>query len=172
MTEQGKASNGHSGLVGYALDGFGIYGDKGAGGKHLSNADLDECHGHVETVIWDGKPQRIYHYHLTDEYPYTLGCFKGTPAATARQQAQPGQGLNAALDRPQAGGNGTARPQGGPPGGEGLLQAAAAELGVSVDALRRAIGRPPPDFDRAARQLGISAERIRAAFDRARRASN
>jgi hypothetical protein len=79
MTEGAKTSDGHSGLVGYALDGFGIYGKTGAGGKHLSNSDLDACHGHTETVAWDGKAVRMYHYHLTDEYPYTLGCFAGTP---------------------------------------------------------------------------------------------
>ncbi|MDA0223186.1 MAG: YHYH protein [Proteobacteria bacterium] len=46
---------------------------------HLSNGDLDECHGHAENVNRDGKAAKIYHYHLTDEYPFTLGCYKGTP---------------------------------------------------------------------------------------------
>ncbi|WP_081647682.1 YHYH protein [Pseudorhodobacter ferrugineus] len=78
MEELGKGTDGHSGLVAYALDGFGIYGMAGAGGTHLSNADLDACHGHTETVMWDGKSVQMYHYHLTDEYPYTLGCFAGT----------------------------------------------------------------------------------------------
>lgn len=78
MEAVGKGTDGHSGLVGYALDGFGIYGMAGASGAHLSNADLDACHGHVETVMWDGKAVNMYHYHLTDEYPYTLGCFAGT----------------------------------------------------------------------------------------------
>ncbi|MCF8487197.1 MAG: YHYH protein [Rhodobacteraceae bacterium] len=66
------------GLVGYALDGFGIY-SVTEGGKTLTNQDLDGCHGHTGTVMWDGKPTEIYHYHLTAEYPYTLGCYKGTP---------------------------------------------------------------------------------------------
>ena len=79
MIEGAKGPDNHSGLVGYALDGFGIYASKGAGGKHLSNANLDACHGHIETVMWDGKAVKMYHYHLTDEYPYALGCFKGTP---------------------------------------------------------------------------------------------
>ena len=97
MTEIGHGPNGHSGLIGYALDGFGIYGSNGAGGKHLLNSSLDACHGHTETVIWDGKPRRMYHYHLTDEYPYTLGCFKGTPIRSGKQarpgpqQAKPGK---------------------------------------------------------------------------------
>jgi len=79
MEELGKGSDGHSGPVGYALDGFGIYGTLGANSTHLSNANLDVCHGHVETVMWDGKSVQMYHYHLTDEYPCTLGCFAGKP---------------------------------------------------------------------------------------------
>lgn len=71
--------NEHSSLVGYALDGFGIYGYKGEGGKLLTNKDLDECHGHTHTIDWDGKKVEMYHYHATREYPYTIGCFKGTP---------------------------------------------------------------------------------------------
>ena len=80
MTETSKTSDGHSGLVGYALDGFGIFGPLGESGEDLSNADLDACHGHTGKVIWDGKTVTLYHYHLTAEYPYTLGCFTGTPA--------------------------------------------------------------------------------------------
>ncbi|MBI3743660.1 MAG: YHYH protein [Chloroflexi bacterium] len=70
----------HSTLLGYALDGFGIYGRYGEDGKALTDADLDDCHGHTHAVEWDGKAVSIYHYHAASEYPYTLGCFKGTPA--------------------------------------------------------------------------------------------
>lgn len=77
MTEQTKTASGHSGLVGYALDGFGIFGFNDANGKTVTNADLDECHGHTEVVNWDGVEKSIYHYHLTAEYPYTVGCFRG-----------------------------------------------------------------------------------------------
>jgi hypothetical protein len=69
---------GHSALLGYALDGFGIYGSRGEGGTALGTADLDECHGHTHTVVWDGSSVSMYHYHLTPDYPYTLGCFRGT----------------------------------------------------------------------------------------------
>lgn len=72
--------SGHSALLGYAFDGFGIYGHRGEGGKVLRNADLDACHGHRHELLWDGKLQSVYHYHATWEYPYTLGCYKGTPA--------------------------------------------------------------------------------------------
>jgi hypothetical protein len=38
----------------------------------MSNADLDECHGHEHGSLG-------YHYHATIEYPYTVGCYRGTP---------------------------------------------------------------------------------------------
>ena len=71
----------HSELVGYALDGFGIYGHQGEKGKVLTNQDLDQCHGHTHEIQWNGKPMKLYHYHATWEYPYTVGCFRGTPTA-------------------------------------------------------------------------------------------
>lgn len=74
-----KSDKRHSGLFGYALDGFAIYGLLGETGQPLSNADLDACHGHTHRIDWDGKPTELYHYHLTAEYPYTIGCFHGAP---------------------------------------------------------------------------------------------
>jgi len=65
-------SDGHSGLVGYIRDGFGLYGYDGEGGVELTNADLDECHGHDHSPLG-------YHYHSTIEYPYTIGCYRGAP---------------------------------------------------------------------------------------------
>jgi hypothetical protein len=76
--DQGKPGQA-SPLVGYARDGFGIYGPRGADGKLVTNAQLDECHGRVGEVMWNGKKQRIYHYVLNNEYPYSVGCFRGTP---------------------------------------------------------------------------------------------
>lgn len=69
----------HSGLVGYALDGFGIYGFRAEDGHVLSTDELDECHGHFGTIDWDGTEGEMYHYHATPDYPYTFSCFKGTP---------------------------------------------------------------------------------------------
>lgn len=70
---------GHSPLVGYAIDGFGIYGPRGEDGKIVRNADLDVCHGHTHAIMWDGRKVVMYHYHLNGEYPYSIGCFRGTP---------------------------------------------------------------------------------------------
>jgi hypothetical protein len=73
------AEEGHSGLMGYVIDGFGIYGPHGEDGELLSSADLDECHGHTHPVLWDGEMIDLYHYHWTYDFPYNIGCFKGTP---------------------------------------------------------------------------------------------
>lgn len=73
-----KKSANSATLIGYALDGFGIYFENDSSGKPLTNASLDVCHGRVSKVKFDGKVQKIYHYVATAEYPYTLGCYKGT----------------------------------------------------------------------------------------------
>lgn len=69
----------HSPLVGYAADGFGIYGNLGESGLALTNANLDECHGHTHSVVINGVSTIQYHYHKTLEFPYALGCYRGTP---------------------------------------------------------------------------------------------
>ena len=71
--------SGHSVLMGYMLDGFGIYGPYGEDGKLLWSKDLDECHGHTHPILWDGMMVNLYHYHWTYDFPYNIGCFKGTP---------------------------------------------------------------------------------------------
>lgn len=76
-------------LVGYALDGFGIYSMYDAAGRELTNTDLDACHGRTSDVMWNGRRVAIYHYVLTREYPYTLGCFKGTPVRAAMECCPP-----------------------------------------------------------------------------------
>jgi YHYH protein len=66
-------------LIGYALDGFGIYSMYDANGKELTNSDLDSCHGTTSPVLWNGKITNIYHYVQTQEYPYMIGCYHGIP---------------------------------------------------------------------------------------------
>ena len=79
-----------------------------AHGSELTNADLDACHGRTSPVTWNGRRVSIYHYVLTREYPYTVGCFKGTPAID-RQRRGPRGGRG----RPMRGAFG---PEGPPPG--------------------------------------------------------
>jgi hypothetical protein len=72
-----RDASGHSQLVGYALDGFGIFGEHGEGGKRLQSSDLDACHGHTHAIMWDGKQVEMFHYHATLDFPYTVGCMRG-----------------------------------------------------------------------------------------------
>jgi hypothetical protein len=67
----------HSPLVGYAVDGFGVFGPQGEDGAILTNAELDECHGHTHEIDWDGDRVTMFHYHLNYEFPYSFGCFRG-----------------------------------------------------------------------------------------------
>lgn len=69
-------------LVGYALDGYGIFSDRDANGNQYTSADLDACHGITSPITWDGKTVNMYHYVLTRDYPYSLGCYHGTPVKT------------------------------------------------------------------------------------------
>lgn len=158
---------GHSGLVGYALDGFGIFGYRGEDGHDLTNADLDACHGHTHEIDWDGQKVVMYHYHATHEYPYTVGCFMGTPVKT--QQSGPGmntENQTQPAQNGQTGQNDTCRPD---------LTKAAAALNITVEALQAALGEPTPgqrpDFTAAASQLGITAQALQTAMQQARPAN-
>lgn len=64
----------HSVLIGYMLDGFPIYGPKGAGGA--TPADLDSCNGHTEAT--PEFPDGTYHYHTSESQPYVPNCYSGT----------------------------------------------------------------------------------------------
>ncbi|HEX4300383.1 MAG TPA: YHYH protein [Gammaproteobacteria bacterium] len=165
MRDDAGAAGRHSDLIGYALDGYGIYGEHGEGGKLLHDSDLDACHGHTHAVMWDGKLQVIYHYHLTPEYPYTLGCFHGSvdPSLLQRMDTREGQGMSSG---PQGG----HAPQGrqGPHANPAALTRAADILGISADRLRAALGPPPPDFAKAAATLGIGEDKLRDAMRKAR----
>lgn len=58
-------------LIGVARDGFPIYGPMASDlGREVVNADLDKCHGRFV----NGQ----YRYYATNEFPYILGCFRGT----------------------------------------------------------------------------------------------
>lgn len=74
---EGTSDGGHSDLLGYAFDGFGIFGHFGTDGEAVTNEDLDVCHGHTHPVEWDGETRSMYHYHATYEFPYSVGCFRG-----------------------------------------------------------------------------------------------
>jgi len=103
-TQADPAGDEPSPVIGYAGDGFAIFGSWGCLDEACSEvveyvsgyaqiadpstyawdaheyrasddpAVLDECNGHVG-------PAGDYHYHATETFPYILGCFAGTPAS-------------------------------------------------------------------------------------------
>ena len=79
------------GLFGYALDGFGIYVERDEDGELLASDDLDECHGRTSEITWHGERVTMYHYVATADFPYLVGCFRGTPitSATGLQLGRP-----------------------------------------------------------------------------------
>ncbi len=145
--EDKRSADGHSALVGYALDGFGIFGRYGEGGALLSSADLDACHGHSHPIMWNGRRVTMYHYHATWDFPYSIGCLRGRyDIANVRAIS------------------GTPRSGRGPGGPRPDLGAAAGKLHVDEARLRAALGPPPPDFAAAARTLGISERQLKDAL--------
>ncbi len=71
-----------SGLVGFLLDGFPVYGPT-ENGKTVASADLDTYHGHSTATT--EYPSGIYHYHTTSDSPYINGGkFFGTPGTVTQ----------------------------------------------------------------------------------------
>lgn len=168
-----RAPNGHSALVGYLIDGFGIYGQFGESGQALASKDLDECHGHTHTIGWDGKQVAMYHYHATQDFPYTAGCLRGSyknADVSMLSGPRPERGMNGPGRNPP--GPGMGMPQGGvsprPMGDPPDLNKAAATLGISAQKLHDALGPPPPDLDAAAARLGLGVDALRSALHAAR----
>lgn len=110
-------------IVGFALDGFAIRGPTETDGSKPKGLDSISGHEH------DGLP---YHYHVSDQWPYVVGGFKG-PLGTAglgdldkcdatQSSGGPGgggegKGGKGGKKGPPGGGNG-GPPGGGPPGGK------------------------------------------------------
>lgn len=65
--------------VGWMLDGFPILPPTDSKNRNYKTADLDMCHGMVGPVKLNGKTRIMYHYRFTDDYPYTISCFRGEP---------------------------------------------------------------------------------------------
>jgi hypothetical protein len=76
------AAVGKSGLLGFLLDGYPVYGPV-ENGKTLTSADLDAYHGHTGATA--DYPGGIYHYHVTADAPYINGSgFYGVPGTVGR----------------------------------------------------------------------------------------
>ncbi len=73
---------GSDALLGILLDGFPVYGPI-ENGEEITNADLDEFHGHFGPT--PDFPEGIYHYHITAEDPYINGSgYYGTPGSVTQ----------------------------------------------------------------------------------------
>ncbi|MBC7512325.1 YHYH protein [Candidatus Saccharibacteria bacterium] len=64
-------------VIGYALDGFAITGPKVTENNIMTSDDLDECHGMTGPILLDGMTVTKYHYVMTQDFPYSVSCFKG-----------------------------------------------------------------------------------------------
>ncbi len=72
-----------SGLMGFLLDGFPVYGPQEEDGTTVANTSLDVYHGHTHATV--DYPNGIYHYHFTTEAPYLNGNgFYGTPGTVTQ----------------------------------------------------------------------------------------
>lgn len=81
------SESGHSPLIGWAADGFGLYGKYDAG--HAHPGDLDRCMGHFGPTPTSN---RSYHYHVSPKFPYTIACWRGNVSAMPLENGgQPGQ---------------------------------------------------------------------------------
>ena len=73
---------GKDAFLGLLSDGFPVYGPE-ENGTTVTNADLDDYHGH--TSVTADFPDGIYHYHITNEDPYLNGNgFFGTAGTITR----------------------------------------------------------------------------------------
>lgn len=80
-------------VIGYALDGFPITGPRVGPNNLLTTNDLDECHGIVSEVTLDGKKVTTYHYVMTQDFPYSVSCFRAKPVqAPGLPETTPGSG--------------------------------------------------------------------------------
>ncbi|MGB1253134.1 MAG: YHYH protein [Candidatus Promineifilaceae bacterium] len=103
ITDAVDSAGQHSVLIGYALDGFAVYGAQDANGD--APTDLDACSGHFGPT--PEFPDGVYHYHTTETAPYIMSCYSGVVSNTgggrpAGGQQQPiGDNRPTRSDRPQ-----------------------------------------------------------------------
>lgn len=123
-------------VIGFALDGFPIYGDRDIKGKLITAKNLDQCNGIYSAT--PEFPKGIYHYVLlpTADVRSSIACFHGEVDSSQIQAM------------PQMGGGQMPRPD---------TAAAAKKLNITEDALKAAFGTTmPPDFAAAAKKLGVT----------------
>lgn len=78
-------------VIGFALDGFPITGPKVSENNYLTTDDLDECHGITSQITLDGKSVTMYHYVMTQDFPYSVSCFRSKAIQPPGQHETTGQ---------------------------------------------------------------------------------
>jgi len=86
-------------MIGVAFDGFAIYGPVNEHGVTLTSDDLDDCHGRYTDA-------GVYQYHTTADFPYILGCYRGTPQGVKTGGANCYKAADADADGNVEGGSG------------------------------------------------------------------
>jgi hypothetical protein len=107
-------------VIGWALDGFPITGPKVGDNNILTTSDLDECHGLTSPINLDGKKVSMYHYVMTQDFPYSVSCFRGTaiqPPGLQQGGGSGGQTGSTQAGPPSGGGTPPPRPLNAPPQG-------------------------------------------------------
>ena len=94
--EYSAADVGHSKLTAILLDGRGLFGQYETTG--VKPSDLDACNGHygptpATTVGPNTYPAttNVYHYHITTEAPFFVGCFGPVSSLAAANALYPSQ---------------------------------------------------------------------------------
>ena len=184
-----RAPNRHENVkhgLAYAADGFAVYGPYGCADqecsklvkfksswKNLRDPEidawdafhyeprqgaeyLDRCNGHG-----GDDHGGTYHYHVTESWPYILGCFSGTPSPDAGREAAPPV---------SQGGPRRGPPPPDQPPSPAQVAEAADRLGIDAQALATALrltdGRVDPlNFAASARALGVELSALREALD-------
>jgi hypothetical protein len=102
VTAEVDTANGPSHIIGIALDGYPVYGNRDANGAEVTASQLDECNG--ITSATPEFPAGVYHYVLpnTTDATSSIRCYKGKVTATSSTGGMMGP-----------------PPGGGPPGTDG-----------------------------------------------------
>ena len=131
-------------VIGFALDGFPIYGDRDMKGRQMTATNLDACNGIYSAT--PEFPKGIYHYVLlgTADVRSSIACFHGV-VDSSQIQAMPNMGMpNTGMPMPD-------------------IAAAAKKLKITEAELVAAFGnKMPPDFATAAKNLGITEAELKS----------
>ena len=64
------ANAGDDAIIGWAFDGFPIFGDNNPDGSVIAEGDLDVCNGQIDDTFG-------YRYHTSSDAPYIVQCLMG-----------------------------------------------------------------------------------------------